>query len=258
MLLNLAADCAVTVHGPTLDLAPRFSLSGEYVTVSPHTDQSSHETLLSETFGSVDWLWSGDDEFRFAAVDRGLRGVVLAVPEALAADAESDRMRSWGRAPHVPGNVRAVDSRNFDARPARVRWVSDAGDQMVCAYESGGDGASRDVLRLRIAPRFDLVFEDRTLAGWILSRPADFLVHEWEHAPSRPAPDEVGDVLHAYLNTFDETTIERMQDGDAAVLAALRSLAARASELPEDARSGVVRDQLGRFLEDWDEASSGG
>ncbi|WP_406104650.1 hypothetical protein OG698_21000 [Streptomyces sp. NBC_01003] len=100
--------------------------------------QRTRETLLSETIGSVDWLWSGDDEFRFAVVDRGLRGVIPAVPEASAADAESDRMRSRGRASHVPGNVREVDSRHFDARPTRVRWVSDTGDQTVCADESGG------------------------------------------------------------------------------------------------------------------------
>ncbi|PJN10068.1 hypothetical protein CG723_20340 [Streptomyces sp. CB01635] len=228
MHLILGNDCAVTVHEPPLPLTPRFSLSGEYVTVSPHTDQPTHETLLSETFGSVDWLWSGDDEFRFAAADRGLRGVILTVPETLATDAESDRMRSWGRAPRVPGNVRAVDSRHFDARPTRVRWVSETGDQVVCAYESGAGGASQDVLRLRSAPCFDLVFVDRALSGWILDRPADFLVQEWEYAPSRPAPDGVADVLRDCLGTFGEATIGRMQDGEAAAPEVLRSLRARA------------------------------
>ncbi|MFD3474966.1 hypothetical protein [Streptomyces sp. NPDC058695] len=74
--------------------------------------------------------------------------------------------------------------------------------------------------------------------------------------PPGLSPTGVADALRDYLNTFDATAMGRMQDGDATVVKALRALAGRASELPEDARSDVVRDQLGRFLEDWEDAAS--
>lgn len=66
----------------------------------------------------------------------------------------------------------------------------------------------------------------------------------------------MADVLRDCLNTFGEATAGRTQDGEAAALEVLRSLRARAPDLPEGARSDVLRNQLGRFLEGWGDAAS--
>ncbi|MEU6757346.1 hypothetical protein [Streptomyces sp. NPDC046685] len=44
---------------------PRFSVGGQFVVVSPYADRWGREKFIGATFGSMDWLWEGDDEIRF-------------------------------------------------------------------------------------------------------------------------------------------------------------------------------------------------
>ncbi|MGH1555294.1 hypothetical protein ACRAWF_35985 [Streptomyces sp. L7] len=90
----------VAVSGTPLPYRPRFTPLGGIVSVSPHTDQRSHESLLSETFGSVDWLSSANDEFRFGKADEELKGITLYVPD----DAfPASRALCHGSTHHPPG-----------------------------------------------------------------------------------------------------------------------------------------------------------
>ncbi|MEU5438761.1 hypothetical protein AB0G73_36260 [Streptomyces sp. NPDC020719] len=247
MRLDLAADFAVTLTDRPLAHAPRYSLSGAYVTASPHTGQPSHEVLLSETFGSVDWLWSGDDEFRFDKGDRSLRGCTLTVPEEAL---EGWDPHAWTDVPPTAGSMTALTEANFDAKPTSERWVSESGAHLVCAHRRP-PAPVHDILRLRIAPDLDLVFADRAYVGWILNCPADHLVREWEPAPSAPAPASMASVLRNYLTTVIEPKIDRMQDGDPALLAELDTLLARIAALPADLRRDVLHDQVIDLRENW-------
>ncbi|MFJ8213017.1 hypothetical protein [Streptomyces sp. NPDC096033] len=247
MRLDLTADFAVTLTGQPLGHTPRYSLSGAYVTASPHTGRLGHEALLAETFGSVDWLWSGDDEFRFDKADRSLRGCTLTVPEEAPTGWDPSM---WADVPPTPGSMMALAQVNFDAKPTSVRWVSDSGDQLVCAHHRA-PAPVHDILRLRMAPDLDLIFEDGAYAGWILNHPADHLVREWEPAPSTPAPDSTKSVLRTYLTTIIEPKIDRMQDGDPSLLGELDVLLTRIAAIPADPRRDVLHDQVVGLREAW-------
>ncbi|MFF1477300.1 hypothetical protein ACFVYD_06935 [Streptomyces sp. NPDC058301] len=144
----------------------------------------------------------------------------------------------------------ALTQANFDAKPTSLRWVSESGDHLVCAHRRP-PAPVHDILRLRIAPDLDLVFANHTYAGWILNSPADHLVHEWEPAPSTPAPDSTASVLRNYLTTVIEPKIDRMQDGDPTLLGELDTLLAHIAALPADPRRDVLHDQVIDLRENW-------
>ncbi|MEU3370831.1 hypothetical protein ABZ734_10205 [Streptomyces sp. NPDC006660] len=236
------------VKGSPLPHTPRYSLSGGFVAVSPHTDQRTHEALLAETYGSVDWLWSGDDEIRFAKADSMLRGFTLAVPERGAPDAWDPT--PWLSTPLHPGVLHALSPGNFEAKPTEMRWVDDSAQHLICAF-SDVEPATHGCVRVRAAQGFDFVFAGGVYVGWILSAPADFLVREWELPPADEAPAGLAGALHAYLGTFVEPKIDRMQDKDAALLREVDSLLARLALLPADPRRDVIAEHVADLRADW-------
>ncbi|MFF1446650.1 hypothetical protein ACFVYF_00555 [Streptomyces sp. NPDC058274] len=253
--LSLAGAHPVAISDVPLDAIPRYSLAGLFVTVSPHTDRQTHEELLAETFGSVDWLWSGDDEFRFGTDDQELKGFTLAVPEV--GSPESWDPSSWLTTEPIRGSLRSLTSGTFDAKPTDMRWVSGTGEQLICA-SSDASPEPRDLLRLRVAPDMDFVFTGGTYAGWILNHPAAYLVHEWEPAPPYEEPVNLQHALRAYLSMFVEPKIGMMQDGDAGLLSELDSLLAQLETLPSDPRVTVIKNQLTDFRQDWYGVGDGG
>ncbi|MGW8884696.1 hypothetical protein [Streptomyces sp. NPDC055749] len=246
--LELANGFNVSTTGRPIPFPPRYSLSGGFVTASPHTDFPSHEVLLSETFGSTDWLWSGDDEFRFGKHGGGLRGMILAVPEQESAEGWSPER--WLETSAMQGGLQSITPNNFDARPTEVRWVEASGDRLVCAFTDSPTAPS-DLMRLRVAPNLDIIFADHVYSGWILENPAAHLVQEWEPAPPTGAPEGFGVALRDYLTLFVEPRIGMMQDGDTALLAELDSLLARLATLPVDQRRTVIQDQVSDLRERW-------
>jgi hypothetical protein len=246
--LTLTDRHAVVASGPPLPFTPRFTPLGGIVSVSPHTDQRTHEELLSETFGSVDWLSSTNDEYRFGKSDRELKGFSLYVPEH--ALPVSRAPVSWLETPPIPGNLRSVASKNFDAPPTEFRWVSPDGDVLLCTFREATD-AHQELLRLRAAPDFDLVFTDGEYAGWLLAHPAAHLASPGEPPPEDEPPAGLVQALRAFFDLFVEPGIDRMQDGDPALLGELNALLTRLEALPEDPRVAVLRNRVTEFREDW-------
>lgn len=246
MPLKLSDGFPVATTSSPLPHRTRFSISGTYVAVSPHADQPSHERLLSETFGSVDWLWSGDDEFRFAKSGSALAGLVLQVPET-----ESRvGLGPWLNTDEQRGGLRALKPKNFAAPSTDVRWVSDDGTHLVCFHEALAT-RGREVIRLGVTSSLSLVFVDQIYCGWILQDPVDYLVQEWEYPPLDAAPDSLRVLLKDYLALIVEPKIDRMQDGDPELLEELQNLIERCSAHPDDPRRDVLRDQLIDLRENW-------
>ncbi|WP_405687139.1 hypothetical protein [Streptomyces sp. NBC_00057] len=246
--LKFTDDLVVTTTNKSVSHPACYSLSGGVVTASPHTDQASHEVLLSETFGSVDWLWSADDEFRFGKTEGELRGLMLAVPEEV--PGEGGYPERWLQARPVLGGMQLSTRNNFDARRTDLRWISASGDLLLCFF-ADAPMASNDILRLRVAPHLDLVFADHVYTGWILENPANHLVHAWEPAPPGEAPDGLSIALRDYLILFSEPKIDMMQDGDTALLAELDALLDQLAALPADPRRTVIHDQVADLRENW-------
>ncbi|MEV6393619.1 hypothetical protein AB0M39_02370 [Streptomyces sp. NPDC051907] len=209
-------------------------------------DQPSHERLRSETFGSIDWLWSGDDEFRFAKSDRALAGLVLKVPETesvLSFD-------PWLNAHEQPGIIYALKPENFSAASTDIRQVSDDGTRLICAHQALATQAG-EVRRLRINSSLAFVFVDQIYSGWILQDPVEYLVQEWEYSPIDVAPDSLRGLLKDYLTLIVEPKIDRMQDGDPELLTELENLIERCSAHPYDPRRDVLLDQAIDLRENW-------
>lgn len=246
MFLQLSDGFSVATTSSPLPHRPRYSISGAYVAVSPHVDQPSHERLLSETFGSVDWLWSGDDEFRFAKSGSVLAGLVLKVPETESRSA----FEPWLNAHEQHGGLRAIKPENFAATPTDVRWVSGDGTHLVCAHQALVARVG-EVRRLRITASLALVFVDLIYSGWILQDPVDYLVQEWEYSPLGAASDSLRDLLKDYLALIVEPKIDRMQDGDPELLEEMENFIERCSALPYDPRRDVLRDQIIDLHENW-------
>jgi hypothetical protein len=246
--LTLTENHTVAHSGAPLPFVPRFTPLGGMVSVSPHTDRRSHEALLSETFGSVDWLSSANDEYRFAKTDHELMGLTLYVPEHALPGPQVPV--SWLSAPPIAGNLRSLHTGNFDMPPTELRWVSPDGELLMCAY-SKTSNAPRDLLRLRVARDLDLVFTDGEYAGWMLGRPAAYLSRPNETPPEHEPPAGLVQALYVFFDLFVEPGIDRMQDGDPGLLVELDALLAQLAALPKDHRVAVLRDRVTEFREDW-------
>jgi len=238
----------VAVSGTPLPYGPRFTPLGGIVSVSPHTDQRSHESLLSETFGSVDWLSSANDEFRFGKADEELKGITLSVPDE--AFPASRAPVSWLDAPPVEGSLRSLRPENFDAPPTDLRWTGPGGDLLLCAYDNPST-APRELLRLRVARDLDLVFADGGYAGWILTHPAAHLAHPGETPAEHEPPVALVRAMSVFFDLFVEPGIDRMQDGDPELLGEIDALLAGLAPLAADPRASVLRDRVAEFRENW-------
>lgn len=231
--------------------SPRYSISGLFVAVGPHVDMASHEKLLSGTFGSTDWLWSGDDEFRFDKETRELSGVILTTPEE--GPVGSWTPAAWLALPYVPGGLRAENTGNFDARPMATRWVSEDGGWMACATTVEAT-PSTALLRLRVAECLDFVFADGVLVGWILESPARFLVRKSDIPPENDCGHELNEALRDFLSILTEPNIEALQDGDPIVYSSLADLRMRLTLMPVDTRRDVLIERIDDLVEEWPQA----
>ncbi|MFF8813106.1 hypothetical protein [Streptomyces pactum] len=157
---------------------------------------------------------------------------------------------AWLEADLVPGGIACTMRANFDVPPTAIRFLTPGAEHLVCAY---GEilAESKDVDRVRIAERMDLVFTGGIYSGWMLHRPADHLVTEWEHPPAGPAPAGLTAALETYLRLFTYSNIELMQEGDTDLLSAIDSLIARLASLPHDPRGTVIEEHLRDVRQEW-------
>ncbi|WP_369187233.1 hypothetical protein [Streptomyces sp. R08] len=238
----------VAVSGVPLPHRPRFTPLGGIVSVSPHADQRGHEALLSETFGSVDWLSSANDEFRFGKADEELKGITLSVPDD--AFPASRAPVSWLDTPPTEGSLRSLRPENFDAPPATLRWTAPGGDLLLCAYDTPS-AAPRELLRLRVARDLDLVFADGSYAGWILAHPAAHLAHPGGTPAEHEPPAELIRAMGVFFDLFVEPKIDHMQDGDPELLGEIDALLTGLAPLADDPGASVLRDRVAEFRESW-------
>lgn len=216
MNLWLADDVSARTSDALLEELPRYVAGGLVVVVGARIPQELREQYLADTFGSVDWLWSGADEMRFSRDGGSLVGAVFQVPEQGA-----ELARWWDRCRDRPvgeGALSAPLGRNFDLLPADVRWVSPSGDVLVC-LRSQASTESTAVVRLRISRDFDLLFIDGHLAGWLLEQPATYLVGEAVDVPADVTDGHgLGRLLSKYLSLVSLPKVEMIQDGDEGAL----------------------------------------
>ncbi len=245
-MFKIAEECAVEASGLMVRYLPRFWLNG--ITVSPHRDGKGRERLLSRTFGSVDWLWSGDDEVRFLSATGQLESFVLTAPEV--ATGTSCDPHPLLLAPCRASGLKAHCADNFGFEPMDARWVSDDGKHLVCVRQ---DHLSRmsSYRRLRVARDVDFIFGDGELCAWALHNPARYLVHRQEMPEDEPSPPGLHRALRNYLSLFVEPNIDAMQEGDPKILHDLERLQCQLRDVPQDPRRDVLISRVNSFCDEW-------
>lgn len=247
VFLTPQAPAVTTPHG--LKPLPRYSPGGLFVTVSGFSSPQEREQAYAATKGSRDWLWSGDDDLRFHRTTGELDGVFFSVPEEVPPSAEPHAQ--WLVVRPVDGGLRMDPPIDFALPPAVTRWVSPSGKHIVCCNEANRTDTGAPRARLRIAGGFDLLFLDGLLAGWMLESPERWLVEAWETPARTDENPLLAELLRDYLTVVSLPRIDRLPDGDPALLADLSALARRAhANAGTDPRYGILHRAANRLLED--------
>ncbi|MFV2118771.1 hypothetical protein ACE14D_10100 [Streptomyces sp. Act-28] len=248
MRLHLGPDALVTPTDGILASPPRYHLDIPAVSVCTAIEQHEHEQLLRSTFGSVDWLWSGDDEFRFQRSSRILTSLSLRVPEINTMSQEE--AHAWLDVPPKEAGLQALSDENFSVPPAHKRWLSEEADWLVCTL-STPPARKADTERLRITGDLDLVFEGGIYSGWVLKNPADHLASGSEGPPSHTATQSFKFAFKKFMDFFIQPTYDLMAEEDPNTLGELESLRDLILRLPEDVRRKALLDQIADQHERW-------
>ncbi|AXI88246.1 hypothetical protein SAM9427_22395 [Streptomyces sp. ETH9427] len=241
----------VHVHpGGGILSTPRFVISGSLVIVGPYAGAEEHERHLLVTEGAGNWQDSGEDEFRFDANDGRLVSLLLQVPDgASTADASGD---GWAMTSVEASRLQLAQAEGMSVPRCVSTRVTAPGGMLLCTTEAGSTAEADGRRRLRVAPDVDLLFSGSVYAGWMLYNPSAYLSAGWDvTTPSRPDP-ELAERLAEYLTLGDGRLLEALEDGDSAIVDALRALTAR---IPADRGNErgrrILRDCIDEFLDFW-------
>jgi hypothetical protein len=211
MKVFLTDTVAAHVTQSPLGWSPRFCFSGPYVVVAPYADTEEREHDLTHTFGSMQWLWSENDDFRFSRPDRQMHSLVLHAPEV--ADPAPAISRAWTERSVITGGLQAESESQFSIPQTVVRWCDRDSTYLVCLQE-GQEQPHRDSFRLRIAPETDLLFQDQRLVGWMLTNPAHHLTMAWENAESSTVAPSTRSLLVECLKLTAEPLVDDVIAGE--------------------------------------------
>lgn len=227
--------------GASLDDVPTWSL--QTLNAGPARSSPAYDRHLEATIGSsYDW----SDELRFDKRTGKLKSFVLKMPEAGAV--EPGIARSWLALPRRTG-IPVLDSREngFHVDPLDLRYLDEDTGALVVA-SAGLPVADRDSLRLAIARDTDLLFHHGRYGGWILASPIAHLVLEPGNAASGTDEPRLHESLREYLALVVEPNIERMEDEDPDLGAALRALRARVRTV-DGAQARALESNIERVLD---------
>jgi hypothetical protein len=209
----------------------------ELVAASPRRDSPAYDSLLAQTFGSsADW----GDELRFDNSTRGLRSIILAIPEQ---EGSPTDVEIWSRAPVVAGSLSPDDMESYVIDTVDTRVLAGDGKTLLCQLDGP---APSSPWRLALSPDLHLLFDHERYAGWLLSTPLAYL-RPWNDGISAAAPEDEAtpiEIIQELHQMLTREVVDALFDDDAAAMARLDRLAARASALPEGRARDVLRDKI--------------
>jgi hypothetical protein len=208
---------------------PRWSVGGGHILLGPYDSPQSHDHHVAQTCGSGDIILDGTEELRFDKATHLLQSCRIRVPENPAWDAALvERVLS---AEVVEGRPQAAPTCDFQLAPARSTLMEERGAWLMVTRDASADGLLE---RVSLAPDLELLWGRDDFYGWLLWRPARYLVSGW--TPEAPLSDAdaaaLGPVLARYVRLLDEPFVERLENGDPAARAALDSVLREAEGLP--------------------------
>ncbi|MTE21490.1 hypothetical protein F0L17_20715 [Streptomyces sp. TRM43335] len=199
----------VVVTGVPLPFAPRLALDVPQVIVGEFTNRAEFEQQAHTTFGSLQWLWSGEDDLRFDKESRELVAIGLHLPnEAAPAKAA---VRITGGLPTRQGGLRATEVRDFGMPQATVLQCDAEAAELVCLRDLAVLDAPVEA-RIGIAPGLALLVQGGAAVGWSLTDPARYLTSGYTTPdPAPPSPD-TRQRLAECLTLFTRPLVDEVMD----------------------------------------------
>lgn len=231
------------VFGERLATPPRWGLRSSSLMIAPYHSGDEHELHYEATVGSGDWYRSEYDEFRFGKDDHMLRSLWLHVPNENLNAAEL--LPRWRDAPPLSGVLRLLTQRDFAPAPTAYRWLEPSGE-VLAGLHPASLRSPGEMLRLRAAPDFDMLFVNRRFAGWLLWSPLRYLTSGWSEATQTDEPDtELVSQLGRYLELIATPNFAAMEEKNPDTRGALLELRDRFAQADaENAQRAILRESL--------------
>lgn len=242
MFQNVFPDFKVQAGIRLADL-PRFNLRGKALLVGPYDSAESHELHMTQTYGSGDPFLDTTDEIRFSPDGSRLVSCRIGVPERPTRDRRF--AASCAALPAEEGLPVLQTRTPFQVVIATHTHIDPAG-RALHVFDSRAAAPSSI---LHIAPDLDMIVGQRSIAGFVLHHPAQYLTTGW--AKCRPLDDDtaLGPLLASYVNLLDEGFIARMDDGDPTARDAIVDLLDAVKRVEPSGQRDVVLDALETMLE---------
>ncbi|OKJ04976.1 hypothetical protein AMK18_07325 [Streptomyces sp. CB01249] len=246
MKVTVGDGMAATTTGSPLAYTPRFDFRDLQLIVAEYTDPSGRERELSETFGSMRWLWSQDEYVRFDRDTRELRSLTFFVP-ARCVSAAADR----GPRTRAAG-LRADDVGEFGMPQTAVFHCGAGAGALTCLVDVRLFDREPDA-RLGVAPDVDLLVYEGSVAGWSLGDPARYLTDGFTEPPSGPPAPATRLRLAECLELVSSPLVDRVMDSDPEAWQRLRVVERALREQREDrGRADVLHAVISRLIEDYE------
>ncbi|WP_328904120.1 hypothetical protein OHR86_32870 [Streptomyces sp. NBC_00441] len=239
---------AATTTGSPLAFAPRFNFRDLQLIVAGYADPAGRERELSETFGSMRWLWSEDEYVRFDRDSRELRSLTFFVPAQFASEGRSFREGPRTRA----AGLRADAVGEFGMPRTTVFHCDPGAGALTCLADVRLLGRKPDA-RLGVAPDTSLLVHEGAVAGWRLGDPARYLTDGFAEPPSGPPAPATRLRLAECLELVSSPLVDRVMDTDPEAWRKLRAVERALGEQGEDrARADVLHGVISRLIEDYE------
>ncbi|WP_330477874.1 hypothetical protein OG301_15595 [Streptomyces platensis] len=248
MKVQLAESVTAFTTDSPLRHSPCYALRDQSLAVGGYANQEERDAQLAHTFGSQQWLWSEEDDFRFRNSDHQLESLYLLIPEEPCP--APDACARWVRTTMVVGGLRVARRDNFALETTTGRWFDQEARHMICLRDQAPPPEEGGT-RVRIAPDTDLLLAGGKMVGWMLTNPARYLTQGWDRPADTPPVPGTSQLLAAYLAMTSWPALEKILDGDAGACRELRNLKQRILSQPTDpSRTSVLGRAVGMLIED--------
>ncbi|MFD5726144.1 hypothetical protein ACFWMT_08560 [Streptomyces sp. NPDC058368] len=248
MKVTVGDGMAATTTGSPLAYAPRFDFRDLQLIVAEYADPAGRERELSETFGSMRWLWSQDEYVRFDRDTRELRSLTFFVPPQWICENPSFR----GGPPTRTAGLRADAVGEFAMPQTTVFHCGPVADALTCLADALLLGREPDA-RLGVAPDVDLLVYEGAVAGWNLGDPARYLTDGFAAPSSGPPAPATRLRLAECLELVSSPLVDRVMDREPEAWQRLRVVERALREQREDrGRADVLHGVISRLIEDYE------
>lgn len=253
-MLYLADTIALSVvEQATMVGNPRWMFDGRKVFIGPYHSATERESHLGVTVGSMEWLWSDTEEFRFDRQSLTFVSAFLMLNDSTLQTPEL--LDPWFLAPPKVGVPKLVEAmKNVQIDPAPARWIDPQCQALTSALPLAFGEHIHQRLRLRVAPDLELFFADERYCGWSLRNPVRYIVNEWEEPFKEEVHEALAALVYDYMALVTYPYLDLMNEQDLEIRQRLIQLHERSRTLQSAApRAAIVgdavADKLDRFYD---------